>query len=132
MGKLIGALILVATILIGFVLPKSYNDDFSAKYRQGIINMGLSFLCAMAIVFFWSATDFKESVWYVVSVVLLIGSIVYTGITIFRKSKRLTGSTSCALVSVLVQFLSVAGVLMVILFVIAMLIGGDGKKKKKR
>ncbi len=59
MGKLIGALILTAIILIGFVLPKVYNDNFTDKYRQGILNMWLSLLCAVAIVFFMFLVDSK-------------------------------------------------------------------------
>ncbi len=73
MGKLIGALMLLAVILIGFVLPKEYNDRFSDKYRQGILNMWLSLLCAVAIVFFMFMVNSKEEIWHIVSFILMIG-----------------------------------------------------------
>lgn len=131
MGKLIGALILLAIILVGFVLPKEYNDRFSDKYRQGILNMWLSLLCAVAIVFFLLMMDSEEAVWRILSLLLMIGTVAYTGISIFLKAKRLTRSTSSALLSVFMQFLSIAGFVIVILLIIMMIIGADGKKKKR-
>lgn len=132
MGKLIAAFMLIAIILLGFVLPKIYNDKFTEKYKQGIINMGLSLLCAVTILFFSYVLDFKEGIWYVVSFVLMIGSILYTGIATFTKAKQITKSTSCALLSVLMQFISVAGFAIVIVLIIFVIVGGDGKKKKRR
>ena len=44
MGKLIAAFMFVAIILLGFILPKAYNDNFLDKYKQGIINMAVSAL----------------------------------------------------------------------------------------
>lgn len=132
MGKLIAAIMLVAIILLGFILPKAYNDNFTDKYKQGIVNMWLSLLCAVTIIFFSSASVYKDSIWPIVSFILMIGAVSYTGITTFTKSKQLTKSTSCALVSVLMQFLSVAGFVIVIALIIFILIGGDGKKKKRR
>ncbi len=131
MGKLIGALILLAIIVVGFVLPKAYNDRFSDKYGQEIINMWLSLFCAVAIVFFLLMVDSKESIWYIVSFILMFGSIACTGITVFIKSKQLTKSIPCALFSVLMQFISVAGFAIVILLIIVMILGGDGKKKRR-
>lgn len=132
MGKLIAAFMLIAIILLGFILPKAYNDNFLDKYKQGIINMWLSLLCAVTIFFFWSALSYKETIWPIVSFILMIGTVSYTGIAVFLKSKQLTKSTSSALVSVLMQFLSIAGFVIVIALVVAVLVGGDGKKKERR
>lgn len=128
---MIGFFYIAAIILLGFVIPEAYNDKFSGTYEQEILNRGLSLLCAVTIAFFLFAADTMEGIWYVVALMLMVGSIGYTGVITFTKSRQLTKSTSSALLSVLMQFLSVAGFAIVIILIIGAW-AGSGRKEKRR
>jgi len=129
MGTIICLIFMVAVIGIGFVLPKMYNDSFTYAYGQSIIDMKISFICSIIIIFFLCMLDYKDSIWFIISIIALIVSVGFMICTVYSSAKEITRSSAKAFWAVFMQILSMTGFIITVLTVIVLLIDSENRNK---
>ena len=131
MPPIITLLIIATVALIGYVLPKKYNEYFYGEYRENAVSMPMATVTAISFSLWLLFMDF-EGFWYwfllIASIIVCIISILYTiyiGISVRASSFEIV-------IAVIAQILATAGVIILILGIILLIMEAFNKKKKKR
>ena len=131
MHPLLTLLIIGAVALIGYFFPKKYNESFYSQYHESIVSMPLAIVTAIFLALFLLLMDLG-GFWFwsllIASIVLSLIGILY----VIYIGWKVNASPIAVIVAIVAQIFATAGVLILIIGVIAaiMQIFGGTKKKK--
>lgn len=132
MGEIL-ILIVGIVLLFGlcFYLPCYINEEFEDKYGTKIWSWWFSIANAAALVYLVFYTEYG-SISYIVGVLVVIIISVVAIYKCIKKVKDCNASKVELVKGVIAQILSTFGVLILIVFFLALIKSRDGKKKRKK
>ena len=131
MHPIITLLIIVAVALIGHFFPKSYNKYFYGEYHENAVSMPLAVATAI-FSSLWLLFIDLEGFWYwfllIASIALGVTSIlyaIYVGISVKAGAFEI-------MIAIIAQIFAIAGTIILILGVFALVMELFSGKKRKR
>ncbi len=123
--------VIIVIMLIGYFLPKKYNDYFYNKYYEKAVSTPLAIATAVSFSLWLLLMD-MEGFWYwallVVSVLLCIISVIY----VVYIGTQVRAGVFEIVFAIVTQLLATAGVVILIIVFIAAIMGLLDKSKKRK
>ena len=131
MNSVVTLLVIVIVALIGYFIPKKFDDYFQSEYHENIISMPLAVATAI-FSSLWLLFMDVEGIWYWF---LMIGAIALLAVSIARAifvGVSVQAGVLEIVFAVILQTVATVGVIILILGVIALIMGLFGNKRRKR
>lgn len=124
-------LIVVILALIGYILPKKYDEYFYHKYHEKVVSMPLAIATAVSVTLWLLLLDF-DGFWFWASLIVAILLCIASMLCVAYTAWQVRAGTLEIILVVLSQLFATAGVLILIIGVIAMIMKMLGGNKKRR
>lgn len=131
MDSVFSLLIIGIVALLGYFVPKKYNVYFNNKYHEAVISMPIAIATAI-FASLWLVFMDSSAFWYwallIVSILLCVISVLY----VIYIGWQVGASGFEIVFAIFAQLLAVAGVIIMIIGLLAFIIKVFGKNTKKR